>query len=317
MTFVHLIAQKQYFIFIFKYPQENQGSWHICRCNNRCKEQHWNLWLLLRPWSSHPSSYTKTPLIIEGKRACQLQWKTHDTLAGRQSWWPAEERADNPTTSTTLYSRQMFWGTTGQIFFQTYDGGQSSSSPSPDHKTRRRCAPMVIDQIVNTDMNGNTQTAFYILHLEGKPVIVSAIDRTAGSTEKPHPVIFEWITGSLIQKMVLQTEGAVGPSGMDAQSRRCLCTLFKEDLAALWNFLASVQKNMLCICWSRRPYSLCYLQADGTGQVSWCEAHRHLLELLACLGGLGVTNATKTARLNHHNSVQLTRPLVDLIQQHA
>ena len=50
---------------------------------------------------------------------------------------------------------------------------------------------MVIDQIVNTDMNGNTQTAFYILHLEGKPVIVSAIDRTAGSTEKPHPVIFE------------------------------------------------------------------------------------------------------------------------------
>lgn len=35
--------------------------------------------------------------------------------------------------------------------------------------------------------------------------------------------------------MVLQTEGAVGPSGMDAQTWRCLCTSIKEDLAALCN----------------------------------------------------------------------------------
>ena len=45
------------------------------------------------------------------------------------------------------------------------------------------------------------------------------------------------------------------------------------------------------------------------------DQERALLELPACLGGLGITNATKTASLNNHNSVQLTRPLVDLIQQ--
>ena len=45
------------------------------------------------------------------------------------------------------------------------------------------------------------------------------------------------------------------------------------------------------------------------------DQERALLELPARLGGLGITNATKTAYANHHNSVQLTRPLVQLIQQ--
>ena len=52
-----------------------------------------------------------------------------------------------------------------------------------------------------------------------------------------------------------------------------------------------------------------------TGKAGFMDQERALLELPACLGGLGITNATKTAPLNHHNSVQLTRPLVDLIQQ--
>lgn len=42
--------------------------------------------------------------------------------------------------------------------------------------------------------------------------------------------------------MVLQT---VGPSGMDTQSWRCLCTSLKEDLAALCNSLAKVCKRVL------------------------------------------------------------------------
>lgn len=54
---------------------------------------------------------------------------------------------------------------------------------------------MAIDQIVNTDMNGTTQMVFDILHPEGKPVIVSAIDGTAGSTEKPHQVN-HWLSHS-------------------------------------------------------------------------------------------------------------------------
>ena len=52
-----------------------------------------------------------------------------------------------------------------------------------------------------------------------------------------------------------------------------------------------------------------------TGKPGITNQERALLELPARLGGLGITNATKTAYVNHHNSVQLTRPLVQLIQQ--
>ena len=52
-----------------------------------------------------------------------------------------------------------------------------------------------------------------------------------------------------------------------------------------------------------------------TGKPGITDQERALLELPARLGGLGITNATKTAYVNHHNSVQLTRPLVQLIQQ--
>ena len=52
-----------------------------------------------------------------------------------------------------------------------------------------------------------------------------------------------------------------------------------------------------------------------TGKPGITDQERALLELPACLGGLGITNATKTAYVNHHNLVQLTRQLVQLIQQ--
>ena len=57
------------------------------------------------------------------------------------------------------------------------------------------------------------------------------------------------------------------------------------------------------------------LPALTAGNAGITDQERALLELPARLGGLGITNATKTASLNHHNSIQLTRPLVDLIRQ--
>ena len=89
-------------------------------------------------------------------------------------------------------------------------------------------APMEIDQTASRDSNGTTQTVLDILklkHPEGKPVRAPVIDGSANSIsqEEPHPVIFERITGSLIRTMVLRTEGAAGPSGLDAQGWRRLC----------------------------------------------------------------------------------------------
>ena len=75
---------------------------------------------------------------------------------------------------------------------------------------------MEIDRVISSD-SGTSQTVFDILklkHPEGKPVMASALDSVEDSvsTDEPHPVIFERITGSLIRTMVLRTGGAAGPS---------------------------------------------------------------------------------------------------------
>ena len=52
-----------------------------------------------------------------------------------------------------------------------------------------------------------------------------------------------------------------------------------------------------------------------TGRTGFTDQERALLELPARLGGLGITNATKTASSNHLKSTRLTKPLMELIQQ--
>ena len=108
---------------------------------------------------------------------------------------------------------------------------------------------MEIDQTASRDSNGITQTVLDILklkHPESKPMRAPVIDGSANSIskEEPHPVIFERITGSLIRTMVLRTEGAAGPSGLDAQGWRRLCTSFKKDSASLCNSLANMCKRI-------------------------------------------------------------------------
>ena len=106
--------------------------------------------------------------------------------------------------------------------------------------------PLAIDQPVNTDMNRTTQTVFDVLklkHPEGKPVKVSAIDRSAWHTEEPHPVIFERITGPLNRKMVLRTEGTAVHQAWTHKDGD-VYTSFKEDSAALCNSLAGVCKRI-------------------------------------------------------------------------
>jgi len=41
-----------------------------------------------------------------------------------------------------------------------------------------------------------------------------------------HPVAFDHIDGSLIRTIVLQLDGAAGPSGLDSSARKQLCTFF-------------------------------------------------------------------------------------------
>ena len=62
-------------------------------------------------------------------------------------------------------------------------------------------------------------------------------------------------------------------------------------------------------------FRTCPVCGKSTSKDGFTNQERSILELPARLGGLGVTNATKTASSNHLNSTRLTKPLVKLIQQ--
>ena len=57
-----------------------------------------------------------------------------------------------------------------------------------------------------------------------------------------HPVIFESITDDLIRKCALLTEGAAGPSGVDAMSWRRFCTAFGQKSNDLCSALAAAAR---------------------------------------------------------------------------
>lgn len=81
-------------------------------------------------------------------------------------------------------------------------------------------------------------------HPPGKPLTQSAIVTMDNSIDEPHPVLFDRIDGDLIQSTALKTEGAAGPSGLDAAAWRRLCTSFKSSSAELCDALAAVGRRI-------------------------------------------------------------------------
>ena len=59
-----------------------------------------------------------------------------------------------------------------------------------------------------------------------------------------HPVLYERLTGDQIRSAALRTEGAAGPSGLDASQWRRLCTAFKKSSAILCNAVAAFARRL-------------------------------------------------------------------------
>ena len=59
-----------------------------------------------------------------------------------------------------------------------------------------------------------------------------------------HPVYFERLTSDLVHRAALQTEGAAGPSGLDATAWRRLCTSFGSASTALCDSLSLLAKRI-------------------------------------------------------------------------
>jgi len=74
------------------------------------------------------------------------------------------------------------------------------------------------------------------------------------------PVLFDCLTGDLIKLAARQTQGAAGPSGVDAYSWRRMCSSFGNASVTLCNSLAAVGCH-LCVS-PVDPYELMAFVAD-------------------------------------------------------
>lgn len=81
-----------------------------------------------------------------------------------------------------------------------------------------------LDETIDT--SGKTVTdVLEEKHPHRKPVHPEALLEEAND-DSFHPIIFDNITAETIRSAVLHTQGAAGPSGLDALSWKRLCTAF-------------------------------------------------------------------------------------------
>ena len=101
---------------------------------------------------------------------------------------------------------------------------------------------------VNSPLNkegGNDRTVLDELktkHPPKGPVCKEALLEDCGN--EFHPIIFDSIDGDTIQRAALNTNGAAGPSGIDADGWKRMCTSFKHESTNLCNSLAVVAKKL-------------------------------------------------------------------------
>lgn len=105
-----------------------------------------------------------------------------------------------------------------------------------------------MDDMIQTgiDENGEisqktTRSLLEEKHPKGKEALPhTLLPSTPESDLCQNGIIFEMITGETIKHAALHTQGAAGPSGVDAHAWRRLCTSFKNASTDLCNALAAV-----------------------------------------------------------------------------
>ena len=108
--------------------------------------------------------------------------------------------------------------------------------------------PLRLDDVIDTGASGKKQVQDVMIskHPPSAPVHPEAI---SNSEPKPfHPVIFDALDASCIRSAALRTEGAAGPSGIDALGWRRLCTSYNSASNQLCQSLAATARR-LCTCY--------------------------------------------------------------------
>ena len=95
-------------------------------------------------------------------------------------------------------------------------------------------------------LDEEVRQSFQTKHPHAQPPQPSAIITPENNVPKPHSILFDRINAQLIRKTALRTNGAAGPSGLDAMAWRQICTSFQTASADLCEALASTARR-LCV----------------------------------------------------------------------
>ena len=82
-------------------------------------------------------------------------------------------------------------------------------------------------------------------HRKGQPIKSSTVIVDDVPLQGPHSVLYERIDGPLSHSIALKTEGAAGPSGIDATEWRRLLSSFQKESVELCQAVASMKR---CLC---------------------------------------------------------------------
>ena len=81
-------------------------------------------------------------------------------------------------------------------------------------------------------------------HPKGQDLKPSAVIELETDLQAPHPIIFEQIDGQLIHSIALRTQGAAGPSGIDASGWRRLLLSFQKESIDLCEAIAMMGRRI-------------------------------------------------------------------------
>ena len=141
-------------------------------------------------------------------------------------------------------------------------------------------------------------------HPQPRPVAEEAL-LSIESKEDVHPVLYESVNGELIRSMILRTQGAAGPSGIDANGWRRLCTSFHRESKELCEAIAGVARR-LCTSYvdpaCLRAFTACRLipidKNPGVRPIGICEIIRRVI-------GKAILRVIKTKVISAAGPLQL------------
>ena len=121
-------------------------------------------------------------------------------------------------------------------------------------------------------------------HPEARQMQDEALVTTLEDPPEIHHVLFERLTGASIRTAALRSQGAAGPSGIDAVGWRRMCTSFHRDSADLCEALAAVGRRLcsdLVDPAPLQPLLACRLipldKKPGVRPIGICEVLRRIL----------------------------------------